>query len=72
MTLHPFTINISQADLDDLRARLARTRWPTALPGDAWRKGVPVAYLKELAAYWRDGYDWRKWEAQLNQFPQFA
>lgn len=80
MQIHPFTISIPQADLDDLRARLANTRWPSALPGtgsgagqnDGWRKGVPVAYLQELAAYWRDRYDWRAWEARLNQYPQFT
>jgi hypothetical protein len=68
--IRPFRIDISQADLDDLRARLARTRWPSQLPGAGWRRGVPVAYLKELAAYWRTGYDWRKHEAELNEFAQ--
>jgi len=76
MQIHPFTINIPQTELDDLRARLANTRWPGALPGtsggDGWRKGVPVDYLQELAAYWRDRYDWRAWEAKLNVHPQFT
>src|SRR5262249_46049414 len=66
-----FTINIPQADLDDLRDRLARTRWPDELPGVGWSRGVPLGYLKELAEYWRTGYDWRAHEAQLNAFPQF-
>ena len=65
MHIHPFTISIPQADLDDLQARLAHTRWPGALPGawpgEGWRKGVPVDYLQELAADRRDGYDWRAW-----------
>jgi len=68
--IRPFRIDIPQADLDDLRDRLAGTRWPGQLPGGGWRRGVPIAYLKELAAYWRTGYDWRTHEAQLNQFPQ--
>jgi pimeloyl-ACP methyl ester carboxylesterase len=68
----PFRIDIPQADLDDLRERLARTRWPAQLPGEGWSRGVPVAYLKELTAYWRDGYDWRAREAELNAFPQFT
>jgi epoxide hydrolase len=70
--LRPFKIEIPQADLDDLRERLARTRWPAQLPGGGWRRGVPVAYLKGLAAYWRDGYDWRAQEDALNAFPQFT
>jgi len=70
--IRPFRIAIPQADLDDLHARLARTRWPDELPGVGWRRGVPLGYLKELAAYWADGYDWRAHEAKLNQFPQFT
>jgi pimeloyl-ACP methyl ester carboxylesterase len=70
--IRPFRIEITQADLDDLRDRLARTRWPDELPGVGWTRGVPLDYLKELAAYWRDGYDWRKHEAELNQHPQFT
>ena len=68
----PFRIDIPQADLDDLRERLARTRWPAELPGTGWEAGVPLDYLKDLAAYWRAGYDWRAHEAQLNEFPQFT
>src|SRR5262245_64313101 len=70
--VRPFRIEVPQADLDDLRERLARTRWPGQLPGGGWRRGVPLAYLKDLAAYWRDGYDWRAQEAALNVFPQFV
>jgi pimeloyl-ACP methyl ester carboxylesterase len=70
-TIQPFRIDIPQADLDDLRDRLAKTRWPDALPGQEWDRGVPVAYLKGLAAYWGDGYDWRAHEAALNAIPQF-
>ncbi len=55
MTIQPFTINIPQADLDDLRQRLARTRWPDELPGVGWSRGVPLGYLKGLAEYWRTG-----------------
>jgi pimeloyl-ACP methyl ester carboxylesterase len=72
MTIQPFTIAIPQADLDDLRERLARTRWPNELPGVGWSRGVPLGYLKELAEYWRSSYDWRAWEAKLNAFPQFT
>jgi pimeloyl-ACP methyl ester carboxylesterase len=70
--IRPFRIDIPQADLDDLRDRLHRTRWPDELPGVGWTRGAPLGYLKELAAYWTDGYDWRKQEARLNEFPQFV
>jgi pimeloyl-ACP methyl ester carboxylesterase len=70
--IRPFRIDIPQADLDDLRDRLARTRWPDELPGGGWSRGVPLAYLRELAEYWRGTYDWRAHEARLNEFPQFT
>jgi pimeloyl-ACP methyl ester carboxylesterase len=69
--VQPFRIDIPDAALDDLRDRLARTRWPDELPGAGWAYGVPLGYLRELAEYWRAGYDWRAQEARLNQFPQF-
>src|SRR5215468_11281936 len=68
----PFRIEIPQADLDDLHRRLDSTRWPDELPGAGWSRGVPLGYLKELAEYWRTRYDWRKYEAGLNSFPQFT
>ncbi|HJW64122.1 MAG TPA: epoxide hydrolase N-terminal domain-containing protein, partial [Actinomycetes bacterium] len=70
--IHPFRVEIPQADLDDLHDRLARTRWPDELGGVGWSRGVPLGYLKDLAGYWRDGYDWRGHEARLNQLPQFT
>ncbi len=68
----PFRIAIPQSGLDDLRDRLARTRWPDELPGVGWAYGVPLSYLKSLAEYWRTDYDWRKQEARLNDYPQFT
>jgi len=67
----PFRIEIPQADLDDLIDRLGRTRWPNELPGVGWSRGVPLGYLKDLAGYWRSGYDWREHEAELNEVPQY-
>jgi pimeloyl-ACP methyl ester carboxylesterase len=67
-----FHIDIPDSALDDLRDRLGRTRWPVDLPGSGWEAGVPVGYLKELAAYWATGYDWRANEARLNELPQFT
>jgi pimeloyl-ACP methyl ester carboxylesterase len=70
-SMKPFRIDIPQADLDDLRDRLTRTRWPRQLPGDGWSRGVPLDYLRDLADHWATGYDWRTHEARLNEFPQF-
>jgi pimeloyl-ACP methyl ester carboxylesterase len=71
MNAHPFTIAIPQADLDDLHARLARTRWTDDVEGAGWGYGVDLAYLKELVGYWQHSYDWRTHEAALNRLPQF-
>ena len=70
--IRAFRIEVPQADVDDLRDRLARTRWPTGSPGVGWSRGVPLGYLKELAEYWRSEHDWRAHEATLNGFPQFT
>jgi epoxide hydrolase len=70
--IDPFRIEIPQAALDDLRDRLDRTRWPDELPGVGWNYGVPLSHVKQLAGHWRDGYDWRGWEARLNELPQFT
>jgi pimeloyl-ACP methyl ester carboxylesterase len=69
--MHPYRTAIPQADLDDLRARITATRWPAALGDDRWDRGVPVAYLRELADYWSTSYDWRAAEAEINQYPQW-
>jgi len=70
--IHPFRTDIPQAALDDLRDRLARTRWVDELSGSGWERGVPTSYLKDLAGYWADGFDWRAQEAQLNRHPQYT
>jgi pimeloyl-ACP methyl ester carboxylesterase len=70
--INPYRIDIPQNELDDLRERLGRTRWPDELPGVGWDLGVPLEYLKSLADYWANAYDWRIQEAGLNEFPQFT
>ena len=70
--LVPFRVAVPHAALEDLKRRLAQTRWPSALPGDGWRRGVPGDYLQGLAEYWRTAYDWRRFEAELNVYPQFT
>lgn len=70
-TLRPFSIEIPEAQLIDLRQRLAATRWPEAETVDDWSQGVPLAYLREFCSYWAQEYDWRVTERRLNVFPQF-
>ncbi|MEU5757773.1 epoxide hydrolase family protein [Nocardia sp. NPDC047648] len=72
--IRPFRIDIPQADLDDLRERLARARSPYVVPGTEgdWDRGIAPDYLRELAQYWRDEFDWRAQEARLNAHPQFT
>ena len=69
--IRPFRIAVADADVDDLRDRLARTRWGSEIPGQGWSRGVPVAYLRDLAGYWQRDFDWRAAEARLNELPQF-
>ncbi|MEU8261623.1 epoxide hydrolase family protein [Micromonospora sp. NPDC048999] len=69
--MRPFRVEIPQADLDDLRRRIATTRWPDELPDVGWTRGIPLGYLKELADYWRTGYAWRAAERELNSHEQF-
>jgi catechol 2,3-dioxygenase-like lactoylglutathione lyase family enzyme len=70
--IRPFTLNVPESELEDLRERLRRTRWPANAPGAPWTYGTDFAYLKGLVAYWLDGYDWRAQEARLNALPQFV
>ena len=70
-TPQPFTLNVDEQAIADLRARLALTRFPDQAPGEPWAYGTNVAYLRELVAYWQHPFDWRAEEARLNAFPQF-
>jgi pimeloyl-ACP methyl ester carboxylesterase len=71
MSIQPFKIAIPQAILDDLRERLARTRWPDEVEGAGWEYGTNLSYMKDLADHWQHEYDWRKHEAELNTFAHF-
>jgi pimeloyl-ACP methyl ester carboxylesterase len=66
----PFRIEVPEEQLDDLKDRLRRTRWPEAETVTDWSQGTRLAYLQEVCAYWADGYDWRQCEARLNTWPQ--
>jgi pimeloyl-ACP methyl ester carboxylesterase len=67
----PFTIAVSDEVLADLRKGISRTRLPDALPDTGWNYGTDIGYLEQLLTYWRDKYDWRAHEVQLNRHPQF-
>jgi pimeloyl-ACP methyl ester carboxylesterase len=69
--IRPFRIDVPEADLIDLRQRIAATRWPERETVADSSQGVPLAVIQELAGYWATDYDWRKVEAQLNALPQF-
>jgi epoxide hydrolase len=69
--MREFRLEVPESDLDDLRERLARTRWPDAATAGGWTQGVPLDYARELCDYWARHYDWRRCEAELNALPQF-
>jgi pimeloyl-ACP methyl ester carboxylesterase len=69
--IRPFRIEIADADIDDLRERLARTRLPATAPGDYWDYGTPNGYLRETIEHWRTAFDWRAQEARMNEFPHY-
>lgn len=69
--IEPYTIDVPPSALDDLKERLARTRWPDAETVGDWSQGPPLAYLTELCDHWATEYDWRVVERRLNSLPQF-
>ena len=71
MEVKPFTIAVENSVLDDLRQRLADTRWPDEIPNTGWDYGSNLTYIKELVDYWRTDFDWRAQEAELNAFNHF-
>ncbi len=70
-TLRPFELKIPDSAIQDLRERLARTRFPDQAPGDPWAYGTDLAWMRELVEYWQTKFNWRAQEARLNAFPQF-
>ncbi len=67
----PFTINVSDEVIADLRARISNTRWPEKSPATPWEQGTDLLYLQDLLAYWADGFAWRTQEDWLNSFHHF-
>jgi hypothetical protein len=70
--IKPFKAHVSDAVLDDLRRRIAQTKWPDQLPDTGWDYGADIHKVRELADYWRTKYDWRAFESRLNQLDQFT
>ena len=70
--IKPFRIAVSDAVLEDLKARLRHTRWPEAELVEDWSQGAPLKWMQEVCGYWADAYDWRAREARLNRFAQFT
>ena len=66
-----FRLEVPEPSLADLRERLKRTRFPDEAPGEPWKTGTSLAYLKDLLQYWQGGFDWRAQEARINAYPQF-
>ncbi len=70
--IEPFTIAVPDAVLADLKARLRNTRWPEAELVADWTQGAPLAWIRDVCAYWAETYDWRAREKALNRFAQFT
>ena len=66
-----FEIHVDDSTLNDLRARLAASRFPDQIEDTGWEYGTPVPYLRDLVTYWLDGYDWRAEEKRLNELDHF-
>ncbi|GAA3534489.1 epoxide hydrolase [Amycolatopsis ultiminotia] len=69
--VRPFTVSIPDSEVDDVKQRLARTRWPDPETVGDWSQGVRVQNARSLVDHWEHGYDWRRFESELNRFPQF-
>lgn len=72
LTFEPFRVDVPDEVLADLRDRLHRTRFPSAVDGVGWEQGTDLAYLKQLVGYWADEFDWRAQEARINAFDQLT
>ena len=71
MPIRPFTINIPDERLEDLRSRLRAVRWPKPVDGEGWSDGADLQFLQRFTEYWLNRFDWRAQEKRLNGLPQF-
>jgi pimeloyl-ACP methyl ester carboxylesterase len=69
--IQPFSVNVPQQVLNDLKVRLNLTRWPDALTGSNWNYGADLSFMKELTEYWQHKFDWKKTENEINSYPNF-
>jgi len=69
--IKPFTAKIPQSVFDDLKLRLMQTRWPDEITNSDWKYGADLSFMKELAAYWTNTFNWRKVEDEINFYPNF-
>src|SRR5260370_34923570 len=67
----PFKVSVPQSAIDDLKRRLASTRWPERETVGDWSQGVPLRKAQPLVAYWRDKYDWRRFQPPIHPGPQY-
>lgn len=70
-SITPFTVAVPNERLDRLRKKLELTEFPDELDDAGWDYGAPLADVKRLTAYWKDGFDWKKQEADINKLPQY-
>ena len=70
--IKPFQIAVPEGDIELLKKKLALAKFPDELENVDWQLGTPLADVRRLTSYWRDRYDWRKHEAELNKIPQFT
>ena len=71
MAVEKFHIQVEEKVLNDLRAKLGQIRWPDQMDGAEWEQGTELSYLQSLVAYWRDSFNWRQQEAELNRLAHF-
>jgi pimeloyl-ACP methyl ester carboxylesterase len=71
MNIQPFALPYSQAAVDDLRSRLAQTRWPDEIPGSGWEYGADLSYMKQICTYWKDQFDWKAQIDRMSRFHHF-
>ncbi|GAA1617291.1 epoxide hydrolase [Brevibacterium sanguinis] len=70
--IQPFTLHIDDTELEELRQRLRRTRWPDERSDAGWSDGLPLSYARDLTEYWIRDFDWRRQESRINAFPQYT
>ena len=68
----PFQVSVSDADIEHLRNKLEQVRFPDELASAGWKYGAPLADIQRLVKRWKTGFDWRRWEAEINTLPQFT